>query len=317
MKVTSTRELRENILDTLSKGKKYSIEIRDYSTLDNQNKGVDSVPLDVHNYIYRHAESCSPLLFFSNLISSDIKSHRLIFEKNKANKFDITAENAKKTTFKDSDFFEVNLRAKKLTEIYRMSNETLYDTSTDFLGYAIERLGEEFYNSIEWYLINGTGVQQPQGLLKYSVVDGAKETVTAASDTIQLAELEEAFSKLDYSNQKRAILLCSPSCLNALRQLKSGSGESVIQGKAAMDINTVFDCPIVVSEHMPKLGTQGNIPAMFVDTKEALSVLLQNGLSIDIMKELWSANDLIGVKGSIHFDSKIARNSAISAIKLG
>lgn len=315
MKVTSTRELREDVLNTLNKGKKYSIETRDYSTLDGQNKGGVAVPLDVHNYIYRYADACSPLLFLSNLVASDIKNHRLIFEKNKANKFDVMAEGAKKTTFRDSDFFEINLSAKKITEFYRLSSETLHDTSTDFLGYAAERLADEFYNSIEWYLINGNGVQQPQGLLKYSVSEGAKETVTAASNAIQLAELEQAFNKLEYANQKRAVLLCSPSCLNALRTLKSSCGEHLI--KEHINHLTVFGCPVIVSEHMPKIGTAGNVPAMFVDTKDAISVLLQNGMDIDIMKELWSANDLIGVKGSIHFDSKIARNNAISVIKLG
>ena len=72
MKVTSTRELREDVLNTLNKGKKYSIETRDYSTLDGQNKGGVAVPLDVHNYIYRYADACSPLLFLSNLVANRV-----------------------------------------------------------------------------------------------------------------------------------------------------------------------------------------------------------------------------------------------------
>lgn len=170
-------------------------------------------------------------------------------------------------TDSSASFGRVTLDAKKLTGLSAVPNELLADSLISFSAL----IGNLWPRAIAWYedvaFVGGSGTGEPLGFLgNAATVAVAKETGQAAN-TIVYENITKMYSRMLPSSLNRAVWLVSPDSLPELftMSLSVGTGGSAIYvNSAAQDAPvSIFGRPVIVSEKMNTLGTQGDIA--FVD----------------------------------------------------
>jgi HK97 family phage major capsid protein len=109
----------------------------------------------------------------------------------------------------------------------------------------------------DYAFLNGTGAGQPQGVL------GASATLKPTRQTpglIQFSDYATMMSKLTPGSLNHAILLCSPTALNNLLQLKDGTTRAVVItiGANGQPQFTIGPNRLFVTDALPALGTPGD-----------------------------------------------------------
>ena len=170
-------------------------------------------------------------------------------------------------------FGRIVLEAKKLTGYTEIPNELLQDAVA-----ALDQwFNEMFPIALAWFedvaFINGDGVGQPQGFTN----SPCAVTVTrAGSNLVQFADIAAMFPRMLPASLNSAVWLCSPAVIAQLLQLALVSPPGATSGTAVSPplwlnsmsahdgvIYTMLGRPLIVSEKMPNLGSQGDLA--FVD----------------------------------------------------
>lgn len=164
-------------------------------------------------------------------------------------------------------FGRLLLEAKKLTAYCEVPNELLQDASPA-LNVILER---GFGRAISYYedygFLRGTGVGEPLGVLNSSaLVAVAKETGQAAA-TIVWENIVAMFNRMLPESRDRAIWVAGVDTFAQLAtmSLSVGTGGSAIwlqQGSGGVPV-TILGRPVIFSEKLPSLGSQGDI--LFAD----------------------------------------------------
>lgn len=178
-------------------------------------------------------------------------------------------EEAAALTQSSPSFAKVVLDAKKLTLYSDIPNELGDDSAISLEAF----LSESFPEACAWYedaaFIAGTGVGEPLGALSAdnpSVIAVAKESGQAAS-TIVWQNIIKMYSRMLPSSLNRAVWVVSPNTFPELATmaLAVGTGGSAIWLNSGADgpPMTILGRPVIVSEKVPGVGSQGDIS--FVD----------------------------------------------------
>jgi HK97 family phage major capsid protein len=168
-----------------------------------------------------------------------------------------TEETAQKTPTQ-ATFGQIKMIAKKLVGYTYASDELLADNAIGLEGLISKMFG----SAIAWYedeaFINGSGVGEPLGLLK----SGALLSINrSAATTVAIADIANMWGRLLPQSQSRAVWLANPQILSKLVQLASTTlvWQPFDQGMAKASPATLLGRPIYFTEHLPALGTAGDI----------------------------------------------------------
>jgi HK97 family phage major capsid protein len=166
-------------------------------------------------------------------------------------------------------FGKVVLDAKKLTAYSDLPNELGDDSAISLDAFV----GEAFPQALAWYedkaFLLGTGVGEPLGALNTAnsaMVAVAKESGQAAA-TIVWENIIKMYARMLPSSLARAVWVVSPETFPELATmaLSVGTGGGPIWLNNGVDgpPMMILGRPVIVSEKVPTLGTQGDIS--FVD----------------------------------------------------
>ena len=176
-----------------------------------------------------------------------------------------TAEKAEKTPTKPT-FGQMELTPHKLAGITYTSNELLADSAI-----ALEPLIKRLFGSAWGYFednafLNGTGVGQPQGILS---CPGLKTVFRNTVNRVMLEDLAEMYANMLPTSHSYAYWVINPGVIPELIELGTGNAAD-ISGKNLIWINSsggateappmkILGRPVVITEKVPALGTQGDI----------------------------------------------------------
>jgi HK97 family phage major capsid protein len=174
---------------------------------------------------------------------------------------------AEAATLQESEptFDMIQLNAKKLTLYTVASNEILNDGAISLEALIRQRYPQAaaWYRSTAWW--NGTGAGNPQGILTAPAAYAqAKESGQAAA-TILYENIVNMYSHMLPTSHARAVWFVHPNVLPQLATMAlsvgTGGGPIFVQFGGAQNAfpYTIFGRPVIVSEHMATLGTQGDI----------------------------------------------------------
>ncbi len=161
----------------------------------------------------------------------------------------------------DAKVRAIKLVAKKLAIFTSASNELVSD------GNNFEQtLGQRLTKAIGWHLdyacLRGSGAGQPQGIINASSrVTQTKETLQGAN-TVTYLNLANMFSRLHPACVNNSVWIAHTSCIPQLATLTvvGGVGTTWVP---AMTRGTngweVLSRPVVFTEKLPTLGTEGDI----------------------------------------------------------
>lgn len=157
---------------------------------------------------------------------------------------------------------EIDLEAKKLTGLAKLTNELINDSQSEDAIHKIMGDGLGWYRLKAW--INGSGAGEPLGYMNSGcLVEVAKETGQTA-DTIMWENIMKMLAQFYMPDFHRSVWCANPSTIPQLLSLcqSVGTGGTVIQPAVTPDKNgrmRLLTRPIMFSEHCPVLGDKGDI----------------------------------------------------------
>ena len=311
-----------------------NVEVRDYQLgtgdagYNTQHKGSDSTPLTISNMILKAISHYSPIVGMVDFQMS-VGAYRFVKEKTAPEAMSLVKEGAA-IGLVDSEFEVIELGAYKFAEIAKLTNEAIEDVNFNLPQFVSTRLAEMFAKTLEHYIVAGTGVSQPQGLVKYVAgeqVDAAKETEIGklATDGAKILDVvTEAYLKLPHQMRQGAVLLAHPEFVKQMAITNDANKRSLLVPDYSGELRTIFGKQIVETYELD-FGTAEpgdwagaeKVVAMWVNPKEAMVANMRSDVSLQVLTELYAENDITGIKAVGRFDSKIKYHAAISAIKTG
>jgi HK97 family phage major capsid protein len=178
-------------------------------------------------------------------------------------------EEAQTRTETEPQFKMLELKAHELSGYTVSSNVLLQDAA-----FGLEKfLYAVFARALAWYedyaFLQGNGAGKPLGMLK-SPANIAVARQTGGTFTFQ--DAAKMVSRLLPSSMNSAIWVMHPYALQPLVQLADNSGRIVwvpnIGGAQDKIPGTLFGRPVLISEKVPALGTQGDVnlldPSLYV-----------------------------------------------------
>lgn len=173
------------------------------------------------------------------------------------------AEAAEKTKSKPK-FRMIELTLNKTIGLCYLTDELMQDASA-LEAYVRDGFSEEFGFTFDDYIIRGTGVGQPLGILNSGcLVSQAKEAGQAA-DTIVYENVSNMWARLLPRSQPNSVWLINQNCWPQLHLMSVavGTGGSAVfvppGGASESPYATLFGRPVIPIEQCESVGTVGDI----------------------------------------------------------
>lgn len=180
-------------------------------------------------------------------------------------------------------FRQVHLVARTLIIYSVASVQILQDNAVALDAMLTTLFAEATAWLYDWYILNGTGVNQPLGVLGAggSGCPAAISQTRVASNAIGFTDINKMMSRFFTGGYKQGIWVTSPSCLPQILALADSTNGRLVWlnqfpaqnaeagGPVAQRIPaTIYGMPLYISEKVPTLGTTGDI--MLIDPSKML-----------------------------------------------
>lgn len=196
----------------------------------------------------------------------------------------------------------------KLASLVRLKNSFVADTAFDIENYLLNAFARRFGRAEEAMFLNGTGVDQPNGLLSDT---GAQVGVTAASETvIAYDEVVKLYFSLKPEYRANAVFLMHDDTAMALRTLKDSAGNPIWNTQG----DTIFGKPVITTSSMP-VAAAGAKPIAFGELSYYW-VIERQPLAIKRVNELYSIREQIGFTAYERLDGRLILVEAVKVLKM-
>lgn len=196
-----------------------------------------------------------------------------------------------------------------MSELVRLGLEFASDQSFAIEDYVIGKMARCFGTSEEQAFINGTGENQPTGILH--ATDGAETGVTAESDSaISYDEIIKLYLSVDKKHRKHGTWLMNDETALALRTLKDSAGNYLWKESD----ETIFSKPVQIVDSMPSIGNGQKVIA-FGDFSNYWLVQ-RFPLTIRTLEEKFAMRGQVGYLGCECLDGKLIRKDAVKVLQM-
>lgn len=209
----------------------------------------------------------------------------------------------------EGDFKRFDVQAYRLSELVKLGTVFTSDQSFAIEDYVIGKMARCFGSSEEQAFINGTGVNQPTGILH--ATEGAETGVTAESDSvISYDEIIKLYLSVDKKYRKHGTWLMNDETALTLRILKDSSGNYLWKDST----ETIFSKPVQIIDSMPSIG-KGQKVIAFGDFSNYWLVQ-RFPMTIRTLKEKFAVRGQIGYLGCEYLDGKLIRKDAVKVLQM-
>ena len=196
----------------------------------------------------------------------------------------------------------------KLASLVRLKTSFVSDNVFDLENYLVTAFARRFGRAEEAAFLNGTGTNQPTGLLSDS---GADVGVTAASATaITYDELTKLYFSLKAEHRANAVFLMHDDTAMALRTLKDSVGNPLWNAER----DTIFGKPVVTSLAMP--APEAGKKAIAFGDLSYYWVIERQPLTVKRLSELYSMQGQIGFTAFERLDGKLILPEAVKVLQM-
>ena len=204
------------------------------------------------------------------------------------------------------DFNTNSIGSYKLASIVKLDEEFVNDAGFDIEKHLTERFGKTFARAEDDAFINGSGADEPTGIL---ATEGGAETGITAID-LTYDDMISLYFSVDKEYRRNGMWLMNDRTALALRKLKDNDGNYLWNNAD----NTILGKPVVISEYMPDADS-GNKPVAFGDFSYYW-IIGRKPVSVRSLTEKFSIYDQVGYLGVEYLDGKLVRNEAIKVIQI-
>ena len=191
----------------------------------------------------------------------------------------------------------------------KISRSLINNSSFDLVNYVIDRMAEAIAKWLDKEIINGT-------TNKIRGIADATQTVTAGAKTFltgdDLINLQEAIPD---AYQSQCIWVMNKATRTAIRKLKDKDDNYLLnRDMTARWGYTLLGAPVYCSDASPVMGTAGNAAVAYLDPS-GLAVKLSEDLEIEVLRERFATQHVVGVVGWIDVDAKIENEQKVALLK--
>lgn len=204
-------------------------------------------------------------------------------------------------------FGSIELKGFLAGALSKVSKSLVNNSQFDLVSFVVGKMAESIAKWIENQLLNGT----PNKVTGLSTVS---QTVTAAAAEVLTAdELIDVQEEVPDAFQGNAIWIMNKTTRKAIRKLKDGQGNYLLNKDATARWGyTLLGKDVYTSDNMS--GMEAGKTAIFYGDMSGLAVKLAENVSIEILREKYSTQHAIGVVGWIEIDSKVENAQKISKL---
>jgi HK97 family phage major capsid protein len=212
----------------------------------------------------------------------------------------------------DFAFATKMLKAHMFTsKITRVSLQLLQDSVFNLDAWLPVKQGERLGRALAPYLINGTGVDQPQGL-----VPGLAAVTTATVNKITFDDLIDLEHAVNSAYRNRGMYVLADSALRELRKVKDTQGQYIWQPATAAGVPSAINGrPYAIDENMDVFGL-GAKPVVFGDIKRAFIVREVAGSQLLRLTERYADFLQVGFLSFARYDSRVDDAAAARALTI-
>jgi HK97 family phage major capsid protein len=171
-------------------------------------------------------------------------------------------------------------------DLLKVSWELLQDSEFDITGFIAKKFGERLARKIAVDLINGSGVNEPQGIIStQGALTNSGVTLASATAGPSYAELVTIEHSLDPAYRANASWLMNDKTLSLLEQLVDTTGRPLVWGMAnslgeGRQPKTLLGYPVVIDQAMPDMLTGSTKGIVFGDLSETYIVRTVKDMAI-------------------------------------
>ena len=212
----------------------------------------------------------------------------------------------------DMAFSRVTFGAYKIGALMKATNEFLHDTALDIEDYIVDTFTRAMAAKEELAFINGTGDNQPTGLLHDTEGAGIGATTENTGD-VSFDDVIRLYYSLGAPYRKNAVFLCNDDVMMKLMLLKDGNGHYIWQPSLEVGKpDTIFGRPVYTTTAMPELRA-GNKVLLFGDF-DYFWIADRGHRTLRRLDERFAADDSVGFIMTQRLDSKLILKDAMKVL---
>jgi phage major capsid protein, HK97 family len=270
------------------------------------------VPQTIANKIIEKVKEICPIYSLSEIYN--VKGDLVIPYYGENAGEDITCAYA--TEFTDltstaGNFTSINLSSYLAGALTKISKSLINKSDFDLTNFVINKMSGAIAEFIEKELLSGTGANSCQGILTgaTNVVETSSSGKISADDLIDLQE-----SVID-NYQKNAVFIMNRSTRKAIRKLKDGDGNYLLNRDFTATWGyMLLGKPVYTSDNMPEVEAGEKV--IIYGDMTGLSVKLTKDVEIQVLQELYAAQHALGVVGWVEIDSKISDQQKLAVLQI-
>lgn len=204
-------------------------------------------------------------------------------------------------------FTSIELKGFLAGALSKVSKSLVNNSQFDLVSFVVAKMAESIAKWIENQLLNGTQN-------KITGLSTVKQSVIAAAATVLTAdELIDVQEEVPDAFQGNAIWIMNKTTRKAIRKLKDGQGNYLLNKDATARWGyTLLGKDVYTSDNMS--GMVAGKTAIYYGDMSGLAVKLSENVSIEILREKYATQHAIGVVGWIEIDSKVENEQKISKL---
>lgn len=280
--------------------------------VDWTNNNAAVVPTTIANKIIDEVVDLCPILAGAD--TYHVKGNLKIPKWTKANStHDVTvgyATEFQNLTADSGKFASVDLGGYLAGCLVLIGKSVINNSVINVPAFIIRKIAEKVSQFIEGELLTGTGSNAAQGALNTT------NTITSGTAlTITLDDLIQLQSKIKQAYQKNACWTMHPDTFTALKLLKDGMNRPLIEP----DVTKAFPYvllgkPVHLSDNMPTIAA--NKFAVLYGDYSGLSVNFRENIAIEILREVYHTQHVLGIDCWFEFDSKVTDEQKLATLKI-
>lgn len=203
----------------------------------------------------------------------------------------------------------------KQHRLYRESaitQQMLNSQEVNLTAFLKEDIAESMVDAIENAIFNGTGTNQPTGLIKGIT----KKHTLAVRGELGVDDLKKAKAKIKKSGLKKAKWFMHSDTLLAIDLLKDADGRPLLQPDLTKDSDyTLLGLPVEVSDALPTLETAGASCVIILANKGAYHTNTQKQIVINTYDDsTYKRAGLVGYGSDVYMDGKTKNTDVVAGI---
>lgn len=217
---------------------------------------------------------------------------------------------------KDTSFTNVQLGAYKISsQIILVSEELLQDSEIDMVAYITTIARNRIDRGMDSYIINGTGVGQPKGLLKWITKDIEIADWTAFS----WETLVDMIHGIDpaYRTSPKVAFGMHDKTLGKMRKTKNANGDPIYSRDLTSPMpDRILGYGVVIDNEFPEITNTVSKGAVVFGDWNAFIVRRVNGLTVKRLDELYAETGQVGFLAFERFDCVLEDLSAFDQLSI-